>query len=165
MTLLASLVETPYGTMSLLGDRDTLRAASFTTDVDRLRERLPRELRGDHVVRQETSASRALRDYLDGDVGALATVAVSQPGGAFHSAVWKAMRAIPPGTTVSYSELAARAGRPRASRAAAAACARNAVCLFVPCHRVIRSDGTLGGYYFGLDTKRRLLAHEGVTDR
>jgi methylated-DNA-[protein]-cysteine S-methyltransferase len=75
------------------------------------------------------------------------------------------MRAIAAGTTVSYADLAARAGAPRAARAAASACARNAVCLFIPCHRVVRSDGSLGGYYYGLATKRSLLAHEGVTER
>lgn len=160
MTLIATTVATPFGPMSLLGSEDCLRVASFGEDVDALRDRLPSPLRSDPVVRGETAAAAALRAYLDGDVTALDEVEVSQPGGAFHSAVWREMRAIAPGTTVSYSELAARAGAPRAVRAAASACARNAVCLFVPCHRVIRSDGSLGGYYYGLGTKSRLLAHE-----
>jgi len=66
---------------------------------------------------------------------------------------------------VSSGELAARAGAPRAVRAAGSACARNAVCLFVPCHRVVRRDGSLGGYYYGLATKQSLLEHERVTER
>ncbi|NTW42259.1 MAG: methylated-DNA--[protein]-cysteine S-methyltransferase [Cellulomonadaceae bacterium] len=102
----------------------------------------------------------ALRAYGDGDAGALDAVPVVQPGGEFHQAAWEAMRRIPPGTTITYSALAAWAGRPAAVRAAGAACARNLVAPFVPCHRVLRTDGTLGGYAYGLDVKRALLAHE-----
>ena len=101
---------------------------------------------------------RALRAYADGDLLALDEIPVAQPGGEFHTAVREAMRRIPPGDTVSYSELAAMAGRPAAARAAAGACARNAVALVVPCHRVIRGDGGLGGYAFGLEVKQALLA-------
>jgi methylated-DNA-[protein]-cysteine S-methyltransferase len=70
------------------------------------------------------------------------------------------MRTIKPGAPVTYTEFAGLAGRPDAIRAAAAACARNAVALFVPCHRVRRSDGTLGGYRWGLTVKSWLLDHE-----
>jgi methylated-DNA-[protein]-cysteine S-methyltransferase len=165
MTLIATTVATPFGPMSLLGTEDCLHVASFGHDLDALRDRLPAALRALPAKRGESAAAAALRDYFAGDVDALARVEVSQPGGAFHTAVWKEMRSIPPGTTVSYGELAARAGAPRAVRAAGSACARNAVCLFVPCHRVVRRDGSLGGYYYGLATKRRLLEHERVTGR
>ena len=67
---------------------------------------------------------------------------------------------VPAGVTVTYTELARRAGHPTAARAAASACARNAPALFVPCHRVVRNDGTLGGFRWGLDVKRWLLAFE-----
>ncbi len=160
MTLLTTTVTTPFGPMSLLGSEHTLHVAAFGEDVDSLRARLAPPLREVRVARGQTAAAAALRDYVAGDVGALRRVDVSQPGGAFHTAVWREMRAIPAGVTVNYSELAARAGAPRAVRAAASACARNAVCLFVPCHRVVRSDGSLGGYYYGLSTKHRLLEHE-----
>lgn len=102
----------------------------------------------------------ALARYAAGEVGALDGVRVQQPGGAFLQSVWAVMRAIPAGTTVSYTELARRAGRPTAVRAAASACARNMVAPFVPCHRVVRSDGSLGGYAYGLETKQALLDHE-----
>lgn len=102
--------------------------------------------------------------YFAGDVTALESVPVSQPGGAFFQAAWAAMRQIPAGRTLSYTELAAESGRPLAVRAAASACARNLVAPFVPCHRVLRSDGTLGGYAYGLDVKRALLAHERAAD-
>jgi methylated-DNA-[protein]-cysteine S-methyltransferase len=70
------------------------------------------------------------------------------------------MRDIRPGEPITYQAFAARAGRPAAVRAAAGACARNAAALFVPCHRVVRTDGGLGGYLWGLPVKRLLLTHE-----
>jgi methylated-DNA-[protein]-cysteine S-methyltransferase len=165
MTLLTTTVDTPFGDMSLIGTQVCLHVASFNAGLDELRDRLAPELRREPIRRGETPAATALRNYFAGDVGALDEVDVSQPGGPFHTRVWAAMRAVRPGTTVSYAELAARAGEPRAVRAAGSACARNAICLFVPCHRIVRSDGGLGGYYYGLATKQRLLEHERVTER
>ena len=81
-------------------------------------------------------------------------------GTAFQQRVWQALRAIAPGDTVSYSELAARLGQPKATRAVASACAKNPVALAVPCHRVVGSDGALRGYRWGTDRKRELLARE-----
>lgn len=102
----------------------------------------------------------AVSRYLAGELTALDAVRVRQPGGPFRQAAWEAMRAIPPGETVTYAELARRSGSPAAVRAAGSACARNLVAPFVPCHRVVRSDGSLGGYAHGLDVKRALLDHE-----
>jgi len=73
---------------------------------------------------------------------------------------WEVLRTVPAGAPVTYTEYAAKSGRPAAVRAAASACARNAAALFVPCHRVLRTDGTLGGFRWGLECKRRLIAHE-----
>lgn len=83
-------------------------------------------------------------------------------GTAFQEAVWQALRAIPAGETRSYSELAAIAGSPGAVRAAGTACGQNKVAVVIPCHRAQRSDGTLGGYAYGLDRKVVLLKREGV---
>jgi AraC family transcriptional regulator, regulatory protein of adaptative response / methylated-DNA-[protein]-cysteine methyltransferase len=83
-------------------------------------------------------------------------------GTAFQEAVWAALRAIPPGETRTYTELAAIAGNPRAVRAAGSACGANPVAIAIPCHRAQRSDGTLGGYAYGLERKRVLRAREGV---
>jgi methylated-DNA-[protein]-cysteine S-methyltransferase len=85
---------------------------------------------------------------------------VSQPGGDFFQASWKVMREVPAGETITYSELARRAGNPLAVRAAASACARNLIAPIVPCHRIVRAGGAPGGYYYGPDTKSWLLAHE-----
>jgi AraC family transcriptional regulator of adaptative response/methylated-DNA-[protein]-cysteine methyltransferase len=83
-------------------------------------------------------------------------------GTAFQEACWKALRAIPPGETRTYAEIAAAAGNPRAVRAAGSANARNNVAVLIPCHRVIRTGGDLGGYAYGLDIKRELLKREGA---
>lgn len=104
--------------------------------------------------------AHAVARYGRGDVAALADVSVSQPGGVFHQAVWAALRDVPPGSPLSYAGLAALVGRSAAVRATATACARNHIALFVPCHRVIRSDGSLGGYAYGADIKQALLDHE-----
>ena len=81
-------------------------------------------------------------------------------GTAFQRRVWQALREIPPGTTVSYAELAARIGAPRAVRAVAQACASNPLAVAIPCHRVVRIDGGISGYRWGVERKRRLLERE-----
>ena len=109
---------------------------------------------------EDHPVARAVRAYGDGDVSAIDGITVRQPEGEFHAAVRREMRRIPPGRTVSYQELAAWAGNPAAARAAAAACARNLIPIVIPCHRVVRSDGSLGGYAFGLEVKQALLDFE-----
>jgi AraC family transcriptional regulator of adaptative response/methylated-DNA-[protein]-cysteine methyltransferase len=81
-------------------------------------------------------------------------------GTAFQLRVWEALRAIPPGETVSYAQVARRIGRPGASRAVAAACASNPVAVAIPCHRVVRTDGSLSGYRWGVQRKAALLERE-----
>jgi methylated-DNA-[protein]-cysteine S-methyltransferase len=99
--------------------------------------------------------------YFDGDVDALDAIAVEPESGTeFQREVWKRLREIPAGTTISYGELARRVGRPSASRAVGLANGSNPIALIVPCHRVIRTGGALGGYGYGLDYKRWLLDHE-----
>ncbi len=83
-------------------------------------------------------------------------------GTAFQQRVWQALRAIPPGRTFSYAEIAAAIGRPTAARAVATACAANTLALAIPCHRVVRADGGLGGYRWGVARKRALLEREGA---
>lgn len=83
-------------------------------------------------------------------------------GTAFQHRVWQALRAIPPGQTLSYAALAARIGRPGAARAVAAACAANPLAVAVPCHRIVRADGGLSGYRWGVERKRELLRREGA---
>jgi len=84
-------------------------------------------------------------------------------GTAFQQRVWRALRDIPPGTTASYAQIAARIGAPKAARAVARACAANPLAVVIPCHRVVRSDGAISGYRWGVERKRQLLRREAQT--
>jgi AraC family transcriptional regulator, regulatory protein of adaptative response / methylated-DNA-[protein]-cysteine methyltransferase len=107
----------------------------------------------------------ALSSYLEGEK-ALGKLPVSLHGTAFQVKVWNYLQTIPDGSVQSYSEVAEAIGHPKATRAVASACAANRIALVVPCHRVIRGDGGLGGYRWGLDRKRALLDTErGVQTR
>lgn len=98
-----------------------------------------------------------------GDADAMAAaLPLDIRGTAFQQRVWEALRAIPPGSTASYTQIAERLGLPRAARAVAQACAANALAVAIPCHRVVRSDGALSGYRWGIERKRRLLEREGA---
>lgn len=103
-----------------------------------------------------------LRRYFDGDLGCLDEIEVELHGTPFQTSVWKALRDVKAGTTVSYMELARRIGSPAAVRAVGAANGANPVAIVLPCHRIIGANGSLTGYGGGLDRKRWLLDHEGV---
>lgn len=81
-------------------------------------------------------------------------------GTAFQERVWNALRLVPAGSTVSYTDIACQIGSPKAVRAVAQACAANKLAVVIPCHRVVRSDGNLSGYRWGVERKRSLLEHE-----
>jgi methylated-DNA-[protein]-cysteine S-methyltransferase len=166
VTLDAGTVVTPLGPLTIVVEDGTVRAASFSDRAEELHRRLdPAARRAElRVVRDLGAVGAALRAYFDGDLGALDQLPVRQAGNPYFQSAWTAMREVPAGTTVSYRELAGRVGDPGTARAAGFACASNQVVLIVPCHRVIRSDGTLGDYYYGLDVKRWLLRHEGVEE-
>ncbi len=83
-------------------------------------------------------------------------------GTPFQRTVWKALRAIPRGSTLTYGELAARVGNPHAARAVGSAVGANPICIVIPCHRILAAGGKLGGFSAGLDWKRRLLRLEGI---
>lgn len=107
-----------------------------------------------------TRAAAAVEAYYSGDWAAVRAVPVLQPGTALQQSGWKLLRDLPAGATMSYTEFATALRRPTAARAAAAVCARNAAALFVPCHRVLRADGSLGGFAWGTHIKQWLLARE-----
>ena len=157
-TVLATTLATPVGALALLVRDDTLVAAGFTSVSDQYgRLQTDDPLR---EVRDLGMFSTALAAYFDGDVRAMDVLPVEQPGGSFRQAAWKVMREVPAGEVITYAELAARAGNPGAVRAAGSACAQNRVAPIVPCHRIVRSGGGLGGYYYGLSVKDWLLSHE-----
>jgi methylated-DNA-[protein]-cysteine S-methyltransferase len=131
---------------------------AFLTEAEQARGHRPAPPGGGST----RSAVDALGRYAAGDLDALDAVLVSQPGGPFLQRAWTELRGVKAGETDSYAGLAERAGSPAAVRAAGQACARNKVAPFVPCHRILRTDGTLGGYAYGLPVKAALLAHEGA---
>jgi methylated-DNA-[protein]-cysteine S-methyltransferase len=135
-------------------------ASGWTADADAALARIHPRLRPDSVRDGETDAAAAALAYYAGDLAAIDDVAVAQQGTQMQTAGWAALRGIEPGHPLSYAEFAVALGQPSAVRAAASICARNAPALFVPCHRVLRSDGSLGGFAWGLDVKRGLLARE-----
>ncbi len=130
--------------------------------VRELQDRFPRaELRGGEAefegwVARVVAAVEAPARGLD--------LPLDVRGTAFQHRVWAALAAIPPGRTLSYAEVAARMGAPRAVRAVAAACAANTLAVAIPCHRVVRTDGTLSGYRWGVGRKQALLAREAAAN-
>ncbi|ROT32167.1 methylated-DNA--[protein]-cysteine S-methyltransferase [Micromonospora sp. HM5-17] len=154
---------TPAGPLTIVADpAGVVHAAGFTTDADTLLALVHPRLRRPLLARPDLGpVTAAVRSYLDGDLTAIDEVPVVQhTDGGFLAHAWETLRQVKPGEPITYTDLAALAGRPRAVRAAAAACARNAAALFVPCHRVLRIDGSLGGYRWGLSVKTWLLDHE-----
>ncbi|MDF5751258.1 methylated-DNA--[protein]-cysteine S-methyltransferase [Spongiactinospora sp. TRM90649] len=160
----AQTLPTPAGPLSLLVREGVLVAAGFTEDPGEMFDRLPAVLRAEEelkVVDDLGEPARAVRAYLDGDLTALDSIPVSQPGSERRQRLLTALRDVPAGTTVTYAELAERAGMPRtAARAAGGACAQNLIAPFVPCHRVLPATGGFGGYYYGTPVKEWLIAHE-----
>jgi methylated-DNA-[protein]-cysteine S-methyltransferase len=157
MTIEATTVPTAIGGLSLLARDGALIAAGFA-DIQTMHARI-----GDEPLRERAELgelSRGVAAYIAGDLTAMDDLPVVQPGGAFRQAAWTAMRRVPAGQTITYTKLAAEAGNPKAVRAAGTACAVNLVAPIVACHRVVRTDGSLGGYYYGLNVKEWLLSHE-----
>jgi methylated-DNA-[protein]-cysteine S-methyltransferase len=163
-------VETPLGSVTLAARGGALCALVFSDGWPRMRQRLarrfgalatldeaPSRIAGGSALARAAARARA---YFAGDLAALDDLAVDVEGTPFQRGVWTALRAIRAGDAISYAELARRVGSPRAVRAVGAANGANPVSLVVPCHRVVQSDGSLGGYAGGLDRKRWLLAHE-----
>jgi methylated-DNA-[protein]-cysteine S-methyltransferase len=150
-------VDTPAGPFSVVADGATVLASGFTTDEALLVSLIHPSLRS-FGPPDPAPIRAALEAYFAGDVKAVDAVAVRQRSGPFLEHAWDVLRGIH--EPITYTEYADRAGNPAAIRAAASACARNSAAVFVPCHRVLRLDGSLGGYRWGLPVKRRLLAHE-----
>jgi methylated-DNA-[protein]-cysteine S-methyltransferase len=158
--------DTPIGPFTVIADDDdTVLASGWTSDTGRLLGYIAADLKPAMPVRRDgpSPVADAVAAYHDGDLTAPDALAVRHVSGPFLTAAWGALRKIPPGDVISYRELARRAGSPNAVRAAGSACARNPSALFIPCHRVRRGDGALGGFGYGLDIKRWLLEHEGAS--
>jgi methylated-DNA-[protein]-cysteine S-methyltransferase len=161
MTAIIQTIDTTDGAFTIVADdRGRVLASGWTADADAALVRIHPRLRPSSVRDGDTDAAAAALAYYAGDLSAIDDVEVAQDGTAMQSAGWRALRRVAPGHPLSYAEFAAALGQPSAVRAAASICARNAPALFVPCHRVLRGDGSLGGFAWGLDVKRSLLARE-----
>ncbi|CAN2236767.1 methylated-DNA--[protein]-cysteine S-methyltransferase [Candidatus Planktophila dulcis] len=163
MTLLLTTLATPLGNLNLIADEHILLGANLST-LKALKESLSAE----DAIREVRSVSKIpvitdlINDYFEGDISAINAIQVRQPGAHFSQAAWKAMKKVKAGSVISYGELAERAGSPAAVRAAGSACAKNAIVLVVPCHRIVKTGGALGNYAYGLNKKEWLLHHEGA---
>lgn len=158
--LVRSELETPVGKLFLVEKDGAVVALGFEKQEAELSRRI-RARFGETPREGRARALGAVRRYIDGDLAALDDVPVDAEGTAFQKRVWAELRKIRPGETKSYGEIARALGDPQAVRAVGAANGRNPISIIVPCHRVIRSDGSLCGYAGGLDKKRWLLEHEG----
>lgn len=161
MTALIQTIDTPDGALTILTDsQQRVLASGWSADQAEIVARVHPTLRPERIAEGESDAAGAARAYYGGDLSAIDGVAVHQHGTELQRAGWAALRRITPGSPLTYSEFAIELGSPQAVRAAASICARNAPALFVPCHRVLRADGSLGGFAWGLDVKQSLLARE-----
>ena len=155
--------ESPAVVLLLVTDEEgALRALEFGENEERMRRSLRRAYGDVAVVEGKAPAllKQALEAYFAGEIDALEKVPTATVGTPFQKEVWKALRSIPAGTTISYGTLAAKIGRKGASRAVGAANGANPVPIVVPCHRVIGADGSLTGFGSGLGRKQWLLEHE-----
>lgn len=161
MTLLTTSTKTPVGVLHLVADEHVLLGANFS-GFDALVQSLDTKFgeKDFTKVKNIPVISDLISDYFDGDIEAINAIAVRQSGASFSQAAWKAMRKVKAGKTLSYADLAQRAGSPAAVRAAGSACAKNAIVIVVPCHRIVKTGGALGNYAYGLDVKEWLLRHE-----
>lgn len=162
MNLETTTIPTPIGRLTLVARGDALVAVAFEGEETEMRRQLEDRFGEIRTLprRDPAGAASALRAYFQGDLAALDRIRVDLGGTTFQEAVWSELRRIPAGAMISYAELAARVGKPKAMRAVGTANGSNPVPVIVPCHRVIAKDGTLGGYGGGLDRKRLLLEHE-----
>lgn len=163
MALQISSLNTPIGTLNLVADQEILLGANFSS-IKALKGGLDPIYQGSDftVVGKIRVITTLLKDYFDGDLSAISAIKVSQPGGAFSQSAWKSMRRVRAGKVISYAELAEKSGSPQAVRAAGSACAKNAIVLVVPCHRIVKTGGALGNYAYGASKKEWLLRHEGL---
>ena len=161
-TITWATAETDLGTMLVAATARGICRLSFDEDEGALRRRFPKATIAHggaemaELVRRTVAAVNAPEKPHD--------LPLDVHGTAFQEAVWRELQRIPAGETRSYAQVAAAVGRPAAVRAAGTANGDNNVAVLIPCHRVIRTDGTLGGYAYGLERKAKLLAREGAKE-
>ena len=164
MELLIDKFDSALGKILLVSDGERLCALDYADYEDRMLTLLRRhypifQLR---ETIDPQGFSSVISTYLAGDITCINRIPINTGGTAFQRQVWSALRAIPPGTILTYGELAVKLGKPTAYRAVGMTNALNPIAIVVPCHRLVGADGALTGYAGGLERKRWLLQHEGV---
>ena len=157
-----TIIETPFSKLLVATTERGVCAVYLGNSEPRLLEMLQEEYPAARIVCDDAALERfvgPLLDYFDGK-NFNPSLPLDIHRTAFQWRVFEAIQSIPPGTTATYSEIAEEIGRSKASRAVANACASNPVSIVVPCHRVVRKDGGLGGYTGGIELKEKLLRHE-----
>lgn len=162
--LVIDRIASPIGTVLLVAEDTRLCALDYADYEHRLLMLLRPRYGNLRLKKANDPAglSSRVRAYFAGDYAALDNIEVSTGGTAFQQQVWARLRAIPPGTVMTYGEMAATLGRPTAYRAVGMTNALNPIGIVVPCHRLVGANGALTGYAGGLERKRWLLEHEGV---
>lgn len=162
-TIAYAIGESPIGNILAARSRIGVCAILIGSDADALEQDLGHRFPGKMLVEDEAG----LRDDLTAIAHFIKTPAAGldlpldmRHGTPFQQRVWDVLRTIPRGATITYTALARRLGQPTSARAVATACAANAIALCIPCHRVVRADGTLAGYRWGVERKRALLDKE-----
>ena len=160
VTIRWAVVDTRLGKMLLAATDKGICRLSFDEDESELHRRFPRATikAGDAAFDMLSKAAIAAVDH----PAQMPELPLDVQGTAFQQAVWQELQRIPAGQTRTYAQIAAAVGRPKAVRAAGSANGANNVAVLIPCHRVVRSDGGIGGYAYGVDRKEQLLAMEGV---
>ncbi|MEJ2408106.1 MAG: bifunctional DNA-binding transcriptional regulator/O6-methylguanine-DNA methyltransferase Ada [Novosphingobium sp.] len=158
VTIRWAVVPTTLGQMLVAATEKGVCRLSFAEGLEDLAERFPKA----ELVEGGEDFARLLADVVSAveQPGDSRAIPLDVQGTAFQEAVWRELQRIPPGETRSYAQIAAAVGKPGAVRAAGSANGANNVAVLIPCHRVIRTDGSLGGYAYGLDIKRELLRRE-----
>ena len=158
-TIRWTIFDSPLGQMLIAATAKGICRLTFDDSEESLKRLFPRAT----IVRDEGAMKALVEGALEAIERPLAMpdLPIDVAGTAFQEAVWRELRKIPAGETRSYAEIAAAIGAPKAVRAVGSANGDNHVCVLIPCHRVIRSDGSLGGYGGGIERKKKLLASEG----
>jgi AraC family transcriptional regulator of adaptative response/methylated-DNA-[protein]-cysteine methyltransferase len=163
LTVRYAIASSPLGLVLVGATEVGVCAVMLADDEPTLLAALDAEFGAAELVRDDAglgAQTRAVTDHLAG--GTRPDLPLDLRGTEFQRRVWTALQTIPSGSTVTYGELARAIGHPNAQRAVASACGGNHVAVLVPCHRVVRADGGLGGYKWGVQRKRRLLEREGA---
>jgi AraC family transcriptional regulator, regulatory protein of adaptative response / methylated-DNA-[protein]-cysteine methyltransferase len=161
VTIRWAVVDTKLGKMLLAATDKGICRLSFDEDEAQLARRFPKA--------EIAAGGAALEKLVSGAIAAIEHPAqmpdlpLDIAGTAFQQAIWNELRRIPAGETRTYADIAAAVGKPKAVRAAGSANGANSVAVLIPCHRVIRTDGSLGGYAYGLERKEKLLSAERKT--